>query len=92
MRCAAAVNECSIDHAGNLYPCRLMTLPDMCCGNLLNQEFKTLWEESSVLWQVRNLDYSAIEKCRDCAFFRLCLGGYRAMAQKKIWRLALLSW
>jgi len=78
--CSAGRGECSIDHAGYLYPCRLMTMPEMRCGNLVEQKFKEVWEESEVLRKIRGFDHRLIEPCSSCSFFRLCRGGCRAMA------------
>jgi len=78
--CAAARTECCVDSSGNLYPCRLMVVEEMLCGNLLEKDFNYIWEHSDVLKNFRNFDYEKVHLCSECSFFRLCKGGCRAMA------------
>ena len=78
--CSAGRQECAVDPFGNVYPCRVMMYPELKCGNLHDEDLASIWKNSPVLHSLRNLDYKKIEKCGECEYLRICLGGCRAIA------------
>ncbi len=78
--CAAARYECAIDPDGGIYPCRVFIMPEFCCGNIFEEDINDIWKNAEVLQKFRNIDYRKLDKCGDCAFLRICLGGCRAIA------------
>jgi radical SAM protein with 4Fe4S-binding SPASM domain len=78
--CAAARYEVSIDPRGYVYPCRALMMDDLKCGNVFIEDFASIWKNSNVLNEFRNIEYTDIERCGQCAFLRICLGGCRAIA------------
>jgi radical SAM protein with 4Fe4S-binding SPASM domain len=78
--CAAARSEIAIDASGEVYPCRSLLSSEMRCGNLYDSTISFIWNNSSVLAQIRNIDFNNINGCKKCSLLRLCLGGCRAIA------------
>lgn len=72
--CAAGDTSLVIDPWGNLKPC-LHT--DLLCGNLLIEDFKTIWA-GDLLREWRGLYDSS---CSGCSAFDQCGGGCRAMTR-----------
>ncbi len=72
--CRAGTNYCRIDAEGNVTPCPYM---ENEAGNLLNRNFKEVWENSPVFEQMRKPVYDG--KCERCEYSILC-GGCRARA------------
>ena len=73
--CMAGITFCFISSTGLLKPCGYI---EKTVGDLRREEFKKLWEESSLLNNLRNLSlYKG--KCRECDYLDVC-GGCRARA------------
>lgn len=60
---------------GDLTPCGFIPL---VVGNILRDDFETLWHESPILLKMRQKE--ARGKCRGCSAFADCLGGCTARA------------
>ena len=73
--CLGGTAFCFIGYNGVVQPCGYLDIP---CGNLNRDEFKAVWDNSSVFNNLRN--YSKYEgKCGQCEYIRVC-GGCRARA------------
>jgi len=75
--CGAAKMTCCISPDGNVYPCAFLQEPPFLSGNVREQSFKDLWDNSLVLNQFRNIN---VKSCVDCYRFDACRGGCPAMA------------
>jgi heme b synthase len=64
-----------ISHQGIVQICGYMEVP---CGNVREQDFKTIWETSPVFLKMRDLDHYH-GKCGVCEYRKVC-GGCRARA------------
>ncbi|WP_033396682.1 heme b synthase [Thermodesulfobacterium thermophilum] len=73
--CLAGTGFCFISHVGIVQTCGYLEVP---CGNLREQTFKEVWENSEVFNNLR--DFSKYKgKCGRCEYIRVC-GGCRARA------------
>ena len=75
--CGAAKMTCCISPNGNVYPCAFLQEPEFLVGNIGRDDFKTLWDESTVFNHLRHL---RVDTCVTCARFEQCRGGCPAMA------------
>lgn len=73
--CLAGVGVCFVSHRGDVFPCGYLPLK---AGNVVDQPFRKIWEESPVFQQLRRADQLE-GKCGDCSFKVVC-GGCRARA------------
>ena len=73
--CLAGTGFCFISHVGRVQTCGFL---DVTCGDIRQQSFAEVWENSSVFNELR--DFSKLEsKCGICEYKRVC-GGCRARA------------
>ena len=73
--CLAGTGFCFISHVGRVQTCGFL---DVTCGDITQQTFKDVWENSTVFNQLR--DFNNLEKkCGICEYKRVC-GGCRARA------------
>ncbi len=73
--CLAGMGYCFISHRGEVYPCGYLPV---LAGNVREEDFASIYQESPVFQQLRDL--SQLEgKCGRCPFLRRC-GGCRARA------------
>ncbi|HIC90875.1 MAG TPA: heme b synthase [Syntrophaceae bacterium] len=73
--CLGGIAFCFISHTGDVQPCGYLELN---CGNIRHQSFKTIWQESEVFKNLRDLNrYKG--KCGRCEYRHIC-GGCRARA------------
>ncbi|RKX61341.1 MAG: heme b synthase [Thermodesulfobacteriota bacterium] len=73
--CLAGIGFCFISHVGIVQPCGYLEIP---CGNLRENSFKDIWENSEVFKNLRNFKkYKG--KCGKCEYISVC-GGCRARA------------
>jgi radical SAM protein with 4Fe4S-binding SPASM domain len=68
--CLAGTGIAFISHSGDLFPCGYLPLR---AGNIRERRFRTLWEESPVLRELRDPDRLG-GKCGECEFRRVCSG------------------
>ncbi|MBU1341687.1 MAG: heme b synthase [Proteobacteria bacterium] len=73
--CLAGTGFCFISHVGRVQTCGFL---DVECGDIKQQTFKDVWENSRVFNEMRNFD-NLENKCGICEFRRVC-GGCRARA------------
>ena len=63
---------------GSLYPCADTALPDFYLGNLRSDKLSDIWENSSLLKELRSLNIDTMnEKCAKCDVRYLCAGNCR---------------
>ena len=73
--CLGGINFSFVSHTGQVQPCGYLELD---CGNVREQDFKTIWQDSDIFNQLR--DYSNYKgKCNICKYKEIC-GGCRARA------------
>ena len=73
--CLAGTGFCFVSHVGRVQTCGFL---DVNCGDITQQSFKEVWENSPVFKEMR--DFSLLEgKCGPCEYTRVC-GGCRARA------------
>jgi mycofactocin radical SAM maturase len=75
--CGAAKMTCCVSPDGNVYPCAFLQEPPFLSGNVREESFKDIWDNSSVFKQFRNIN---VKSCVDCYRFDVCRGGCPAMA------------
>ena len=73
--CLAGTGFCFVSHVGRVQTCGFL---DVECGDITQQTFKDVWENSQVFNKLR--DFNNLEgKCGICEYKRVC-GGCRARA------------
>lgn len=72
--CLAGISYCIINPRGDVQPCAYL---DMSIDNVRNTPFSEVWNNNSILKQLRTLDYKG--KCGICIYKNSC-GGCRARA------------
>ena len=75
--CGAAKMTCCVSPEGNVYPCAFLQETPFLSGNLRQESFKEIWDNSGVLNQFRNID---VKSCVECYRFDVCRGGCPAVA------------
>lgn len=81
MTCGAAYQECAVTPTGWVLPCAV--LATFRAGNIRRAHFADIWENSSVLKQIRDLHEVTIDQvplCRECPYAPACGGGCRGSA------------
>jgi len=73
--CLAGAGYCFINYRGKVYPCGYLPV---LAGDIRQQDFRTIYRESTVFQKLRDLDQLA-GKCGACSFALRC-GGCRARA------------
>jgi radical SAM protein with 4Fe4S-binding SPASM domain len=74
--CGMGSGEIYIDSKGNVYPCKLVTIPEWYSGNIRETSLTQILD-ASPLRKSRNLSVTGIAGCRTCMIRRLCGGGCR---------------
>lgn len=67
--CPAGTHYCRITPEGNVTPCPYM---DTSCGNLNEKGFEEIWNNSTVLNELRGPDLKG--RCGECEFVSICKG------------------
>jgi len=67
--CPAGTNYCRITPEGNVTPCPYM---DTSCGNLREKSFAEIWNNSSILKELRESELKG--RCGECEFESMCKG------------------
>lgn len=62
--CAAGITTCAILEDGNVVPCSFC--PDVTCGNLKQESFKNIWNNSELFYKIRNRNFKTCNKCEFC--------------------------
>lgn len=73
--CLAGTGVSFISHRGEVFPCGYFPVE---AGNIRNEQFQTIWEDSPLFAELRNPDLLG-GKCGLCEFNKVC-GGCRARA------------
>ena len=87
--CHAGITNLSIGANGDVYPCAIgMTYEQLICGNIRKQSIDKIWEHSTVLKQLRDMNLNDIEgSCFECDYRKICGGGCRIRSFAKSGRL-----
>lgn len=75
--CGAAKMTCCISPTGDVYPCAFLQERPFLVGNIREDSFKAMWDNSLVFARFRDLN---VETCMTCSRFDTCRGGCPAMA------------
>lgn len=81
--CHAGITSCAISPNGDIYPCGTIStkFPPFICGNLKESSLQEIWNNSSVLKSLREIDISQMKgHCLNCHLKEICGGGCRARA------------
>jgi len=73
--CLAGTGVCFVSHKGEVFPCGYLPVN---AGNVLEQDFRRIWQSSEVFERLRDADLLT-GKCGRCQFKGVC-GGCRARA------------
>lgn len=77
--CPAGRSICGITSDGSVLPCSFLPPHIFRAGNIRNNAFKQIWDNSPILWTFRKaLDLKG--KCAACKYLYQCGGGCRAAA------------
>lgn len=77
--CSAARTVAGIKASGDVTPCPMMVGQKFYAGNMLEQNFKEIWNNSPVMNFFRNLP-KLKGKCGECHHLNICGGGCRVAA------------
>ncbi len=75
--CGAAKMTCSMLPDGSIYPCAFLQDEEFLAGNIFNESFSSIWNNSPVFNMIRNI---RIDACAECPRFNICHGGCPAVA------------
>lgn len=79
--CTAGIRSASVASNGDIYGCDLMTgIEELKAGNLREQSFADIWNNSSVFQKLRELSFESLSgPCKNCKY-SWCGGGCRSSA------------
>ncbi|MDI6840102.1 MAG: radical SAM protein [bacterium] len=69
LNCYHAIHGCYIAVNGDVYPCQFFPLS---AGNIYNESFDEIWNNSDVLLKIRNATPKDFVDCYGCKFFWKC--------------------
>ena len=69
LQCSCARTVCGISSTGEVYPCIGAPVPS---GNLKKESFSSIWRNSEVLNNIRNLKNSDFKNCMTCDHIEYC--------------------
>ena len=69
LQCSCARSVCGISSTGEVYPCIGAPIPS---GNLREQSFNDIWNNSPVLEKIRNLKTEDFKSCQTCDHIEYC--------------------
>lgn len=75
--CGACKMTCSISPNGKMFPCAFMQYDEFLAGNIREENFLDIWNNSPVMKMFRDLNPKS---CQDCPRFDNCHGGCPAIA------------
>jgi len=75
--CGAAKLTCCVGPTGKVYPCAFLQSDRFEAGDLRENSFKQIWDDSEIFESFRGL---RIHSCEDCQRFDQCHGGCPAVA------------
>jgi radical SAM protein with 4Fe4S-binding SPASM domain len=74
--CGAGIVTCRITVEGKVTPCVSLLLP---VGDLRQCSFRRIWQESDLLWRIRNRENIVSGNCSTCEYKMTC-GGCRSVS------------
>lgn len=77
--CGWVHHQCGILSNGDVTICGLSSeIPGLIAGNVKNQSFKSIWDNSPLFLKLRSLDAKKIKGvCKNCPFLKACGGSCR---------------
>lgn len=82
--CPAGRSMCSINPEGFVAPCSYFEFAGLNIGNVLHNDIGKIWKTSSLLKEIRKIDFSKREYinsyCSKCKYHSVCGRGCRALA------------
>ncbi len=77
-KCAIGDSEISISQNGDVFPCQMLEDPLFLAGNIFETSLKDIYNKSTVLKEVCQLDVNNIKGCESCPVKLICGGACRA--------------
>ena len=90
LACEAGTVLMHIRSNGDVTPCVYFRETEFVCGNILKDDFVSIWEYSRCMNVFRNLG-KLPDKCSDCPNIPQCMGGCRAYSYYKTSKKSLLE-
>jgi radical SAM protein with 4Fe4S-binding SPASM domain len=78
--CPAGHTLIHIDSNGDMYPCAGLSNNKFKFGNIITDDPRKMWENNSMLKEMRNIKNNIIGKCKYCPKLDNCRGGCRAIS------------
>ncbi|MEA2088852.1 MAG: radical SAM protein [Patescibacteria group bacterium] len=78
--CAGGRDKIVVKANGNVYPCDYFTTAEYFCGNILQADIASIWENGQGFKFFR--EYKLPTNCKSCAKAHKCYGGCRAWTYK----------
>lgn len=69
LQCSCARTVCGISYSGLVFPCIGAPIES---GNLRQNTFKEIWENSTALNKIRNLKFNDFKSCTSCEYIENC--------------------
>lgn len=82
--CGIGMRFLVIKPDGTLIPCVSADAEDFYLGNVKKDAIEEVWNKSSVLNKLREIDLRNDEKCATCEHFQFCKGGCRLSAYQAV--------
>jgi radical SAM protein with 4Fe4S-binding SPASM domain len=64
--CSAARSFMYISAEGKVFPCPLLSSPEMCAGDVRKDNLSDIWENAKIFKTFREIDINNIPGCKDC--------------------------
>ena len=81
--CNLGKEWCIVYSDGSVVPCRQFYNEGFIAGNILQQDFSSIWKHAELFKKLREIHPEDIEACRGCKIIRYCRGGCRFRAYKR---------
>lgn len=78
LKCAIGDSEISISQNGDVFPCQMLDDPLFLAGNIFTTSLHDIYNNSTVLKEVRQLNVNNVEGCDLCPVRLICGGACRA--------------
>ncbi|MDP2909001.1 MAG: radical SAM protein [Nanoarchaeota archaeon] len=78
--CPAGHTLLSIAPNGDIYPCVALGSPEFYIGNALKDDLNHLWNDNTILQELRQVKSEVKGRCKDCSRLDHCRAGCRGIA------------
>jgi radical SAM protein with 4Fe4S-binding SPASM domain len=70
--CGVGNSICLITARGDVYPCPVFVLPEHKAGNIKEEKFPSIWNNSTIFKKFRDFSQVQIPKCKNCGYVSSC--------------------